>query len=173
MRDGPLLRTVKRVALWNFYVNVGVTRSFRRWRGHELYRLGGDCRRCARCCEAPAIQVGRLVWYLPTLRSAFLWWQRRVNGFELTGLDRRQRTFVFRCSHFDWSARKCDSYDSRPGMCRDYPRLLLDQPRPEFLPGCGYRAVAPNAAALRAALDGRALTAEQRAKLHRDLYLDG
>ena len=173
MRDGPIRRAVKRVALWEFYLSIALERGLRRWRGDRPYRLGGDCRRCARCCEAPAIQVGRLVWHLPVLRRAFLWWQKQVNGFEMTGRDVAGRSFVFKCAHFDWQTRSCDSYDSRPGICRDYPRNLLYQPHPELLPGCGYRPVASNAAALRVILDRQPLTPEQRAKLDRGLHLDG
>jgi hypothetical protein len=133
--------------------------------------LGGECRRCARCCEAPAIQVGFLTWYLPTARRLFLWWQKVVNGFELTEIDRRARVFVFNCTHFDWKTRSCDSYASRPGMCRDYPRALLYQPGPELLPGCGYRAVARNAGRLLQILEERQLSAEQKERLERDLHL--
>ena len=173
MRDGRARRALKRVALWNFRLNVAAQRAVRRWRGREAYRLDGECRRCAACCEAPGIQVGRLVWYLPTLRRLFLWWQRRINGFELTGSQASQRVFVFRCSHFDWATRCCDSYESRPGICRDYPRALLDQPSPELLPGCGYRPVAARAEALAAALARHLLSDEQREKLHRGLFLGG
>ena len=171
MRDGPGRRAVKRVALASFYADTKLTRTILRLRGQHPYRLGGECRRCAACCEAPGIQVGRLVWYLPTLRRLFLWWQRQVNGFELAGRDPAQRVFVFRCTHFDTATRSCDSYASRPGMCRDYPRALLQQPSPELLSGCGYRPVARNADQLIAALEARPLTPEQRATLTRDLYL--
>ena len=171
MRDGPIKRALKRVALANFCLDVALTRAILRLRGQHPYRFGGECRRCAACCEAPGIQVGRLVWYLPTLRRLFLWWQRQVNGFELVSRAPAQRVFVFRCTHFDSTTRSCDSYDSRPGMCRDYPRALLHQPSPEMLPGCGYRPVARNADGMIAALEARPLTPEQRAKLTRDLYL--
>ena len=57
-------------------------------------------------------------------------------------------------------------------MCRDYPRALLDQANPRLLPGCGYRPIARNAAALRRALADRPLSDEQRARLHRELHLD-
>jgi Fe-S-cluster containining protein len=170
MRDGPIRRSLKRVALWNFTLNVRATRWIRRQRGGRPYLLGGECRRCARCCEAPAIQAGWLVASLPTLRAVLLFWQRAVNGFELTG--REGDTFIFRCTHFDRSTRACDSYDSRPGMCRDYPRVLLDQPRPGFLPGCGFRPVAPNAPALRRALAALDLTPAQEKALARGLFLE-
>jgi uncharacterized cysteine cluster protein YcgN (CxxCxxCC family) len=172
MRDGTVRRVVKRVALARFRIDLWLTRALRRARGERPYRLGGDCRRCAACCEAPAIQAGRLVWHLPTLRRAFLAWQRVVNGFELSEREPAARLFVFRCTHFDPATRSCDSYDSRPGMCRDYPRALLWQPAPELLPGCGYRAVARNAESLRAALEARPLSAEQRARLRKGLYLE-
>ena len=110
---------------------------------------------------------------MPLARRLFLWWQRQVNGFELTGRHAAGRVFVFRCTHFDWHSRSCDSYQSRPGMCRDYPRALLRQPSPEFLPGCGYRAVAPNASALLAALERQPLTPSQRERLKKGLHLEG
>jgi hypothetical protein len=58
-------------------------------------------------------------------------------------------------------------------MCRDYPRLLLWQPTPELLPGCGYRAIVPNADGLRESLARLDLTTEQREKLRKGLRLDG
>ena len=173
MRDGAVRRTLKAVARARYVLDLRATRGLRRLSGERPYVLGGACQRCARCCEAPAIQVGRLVWFMPLLRRLFLWWQRAVNGFELAGAERAGRIFTFRCTHFDWSTRSCDSYASRPGMCRDYPRALLWQPLPELLPGCGYRPVARNAEALKRALEGRALTEEQREKLRRGLFLDG
>ena len=75
-----------------------------------------------------------------------------MNGFELVGEDAEEQALVFRCTHYDRATRSCDSYDSRPGMCRDYPRLLLWQPRPQLLPGCGYRVRPPNAAGFRESL---------------------
>jgi len=172
MRDGALRRSVKAAALGVFYLDLWADRARRRALGERSYRLGGDCRRCAACCEAPAIRVHALVWLAPLLRRAFLWWQRAVNGFVLVELLRAERTFVFRCTHFDRASRSCDSYASRPGMCRDYPRALLYQANPELLPGCGYRPLARNAAALKRALDARPLSAEQRERLARELHLD-
>jgi uncharacterized protein len=172
VRDGFALRAVKRVARWRFHADVSVHRALRRARGERPHLLGGECRRCARCCEAPAIQTGRAVWHLPTLRRAFLWWQRRINGFELVSRDPRSRVFGFNCTHFDRATRACDSYDSRPGMCRDYPRLLLFQTDPRFLPGCGYRPVAPNAPSLLGALERASVSGEQLARLKKDLHLE-
>lgn len=173
MRDGAGRRALKTIALSNFRLGLLLTRGLRRLRGERPFLLGGDCRRCAACCEAPAIQVGPLVWFVPTLRRLFLFWQERVNGFRLTQQLLVQRVFVFECTHFDRATRSCDSYDSRPGMCRDYPRLLLWQAHPEFLPGCGYRALPPNLAGLRQALERADLTNEQKSKLEKDLRLDG
>jgi hypothetical protein len=172
MRDGRLLRVVKRVALWNFVLGLSLHRALERRRGRIPHDLGGECRRCARCCEAPGIQVGWAVWYLRTLRGLFLWWQERVNGFVLVDRDRSGRVFIFRCTHFDWTTRSCDSYDSRPGMCRDYPRILLHQANPELLPGCGYRPVAPNAERLVRSLERASVTREQMARLKKDLHLE-
>jgi hypothetical protein len=173
MRDGVWLRGVKGAARWHYGANLRLHRALLRARGERPWTLAGECRRCAACCEAPAIAVGRMAWSMPILRRLFLAWQRRVNGFELVATEPRARLFVFRCSHFDTAARSCDSYDSRPGMCRDYPRLLLWQANPQLLPRCGYRAAAPNAAGLRASLEPLPLTPEQREKLRQGLRLDG
>jgi hypothetical protein len=116
--------------------------------------------------------VGKLLWSVPPAERLFLAWQRHVNGFELVRREADQRAFVFSCTHFDRETRSCDSYDSRPGMCRDYPRLLLWPANPELLPGCGYRAIAPNANGLREALADLDLTPEQREKLRKGLRLD-
>ena len=172
MRDGPVRRGVKRVALWNFTLGLSLHRAIERRRGGIPHNLGGECRRCARCCEAPGIQVGWAIWYLPLLRRLFLAWQEHVNGFVLTDRDRAGRVFVFRCTHFDWATRSCDSYESRPGMCRDYPRVLLAQANPEFLPGCGYRAVAADADRLVRALERASVTRGQMARLKKDLRLE-
>jgi uncharacterized protein len=171
MRDRLLLRAVKRAALWSNQANLVAHRAWRRARGERPWTLGGACRRSGACCEAPAIAVGRLTWSRPSLRRLFLAWQRRVNGFHLVATDAEARVLVFRCSHFDPATRSCDSYDSRPAMCRDYPRLLLWQPNPQLLPRCGYRAVAPNAAGLRASIERLDLRPDQREKLRRGLRL--
>jgi uncharacterized protein len=169
VKDNLLRRALKGVALWNFKVNLWVTR---RAQGPAPYTLGGDCRLCAACCEAPSLQVSAVVWFVPMLRRTFLAWQRHVNQWERVRDDAEGRVFVFKCHHFDVSTRRCDSYDSRPGVCRDYPRALLAQPAPEMLPGCGYRPVARNAAVFLRVLDGQAMTPEQRDRLRRELHLE-
>jgi Fe-S-cluster containining protein len=103
-------------------------------------------------------------------RRLFLWWQRRVNGFELRESRPRERVFVFECTHFDPVSRSCDSYETRPGMCRDYPRGLLDQAAPELFPDCGYRAVPANAERLAALIDAR-LPPQRARELKRGLRI--
>jgi hypothetical protein len=172
MRDGPGRRLLKAIARWGFYVDVGVSRGVGRLRGEGGYRLGGHCRRSACCCELPGIAVSRSVWHVPRLRRLFVWWQERVNGFVLVDQQRERRVLLFRCTHFDRETRSCDSYASRPGICRDYPRALLAQPSPEMLPGCGYRPVARNARRLLGALQKQGLGEGQMARLKRELHLE-
>lgn len=172
VRDGPVRSAVKRVALGVFLMRLALHRIPRRRNGEIPYELGGACALCAKCCEAPAIQVGFLVWHLPLLRRLFLRWHRHVNGFELVERTRPDRAFVFRCSHFDRETRRCDSYHSRPGMCRDYPRGLMEQASPELLPGCGFKPVARGRESLLRTLDQLTLTEAQRAKLAKELYLE-
>jgi Fe-S-cluster containining protein len=172
MRDGPARRTLKAAARALFFANRLPERAWLRLSGRQQFRLGGECRRCARCCEAPSIRANAPVWYLRSLRFLFLAWQERVNGFVLVEARSRERSFVFRCTHFDPATRSCDSYASRPGMCRDYPRGLLHQPSPELLPGCGYRPVARDAARMLDALLSQPLSDEQRARLAKGLHLE-
>lgn len=172
MRDGPLRRTLKLVARLSYALNLAVYRAVLRARGEERFRLGGQCGGCAQCCEEPGIQVGRITWFFPTARRVFLWWQRHVNGFELVGREVPARVLYFRCTHFDVVTRRCDSYDSRPGMCRDYPRGLLYQTHPELMPGCGYRAIDVNAPRLLRVLQDEPMTDAQREQLKKSLFLE-
>lgn len=172
MRDGALLGLFKRVVALAWTMEVALRRAWGRARGQARYRLGGACGGCARCCEAPAIRAGRLTWALPRLRRLFLAWQRRVNGFELVATDAATGTFVFRCTHFDPSTRRCDSYATRPFMCRDYPRALLDQPWPELFPECGFRPRLRKGEGLRDALARTDLDPERRRELEKRLFLE-
>lgn len=136
-----------------------------------MFDLGGSCQKCARCCEAPAISVLWVVKSFRSLRTMFLAWQKHVNRFHLVREDKALGAFVFRCEHFDRRTRRCDSYETRPGICRDYPRRLMYQPDPEMLDGCGYRPVAFGASRLMSALRKQNLSEEQMAKLKKGLFL--
>jgi Fe-S-cluster containining protein len=172
VKDGAGRRLIKAAALGLFYVDLGVSRGLAWLRGDRPHRLAGQCRGSAECCEEPGIAVSRAVWHVPSLRRLYVWWQETVNGFVLSGELRQGRVLLFRCTHFDWESRRCDSYESRPGMCRDYPRVLLSQPAPRMLPGCGYRPLARNAERLARALEARKLDPQTLARLKRELYLE-
>lgn len=166
MKDGPTRRFIKRLARWRYQLDLGFTRQIQRWRGEgPLYELRGHCTGCGACCETPSIQVSRLAYHLKTVRWLFLAWHRHINGFELVAKDRLQHTFIFRCTHYDPATGQCDSYDSRPGICRDYPRNLIDDPNPVFLDRCGYYPYARNADLIRDSFADLGLSPEQQAKL--------
>jgi Fe-S-cluster containining protein len=171
MKDGLVRRIVKGAVRLLWTVELGWRRRVAKVLGRARYRLGGACERCAKCCEEPTIHVGALVFYVRSLREAFLFWQRAVNGFRFVRADREARSFAFECTHFDRETRRCDSYSSRPFMCRDYPRLLLDQPWPELFPECGYRAVDTQGGGMRDAIDALDTSDEQKEKLRRRLHL--
>jgi hypothetical protein len=57
-------------------------------------------------------------------------------------------------------------------MCRDYPRVLMEQADPQLFEGCGFKPVSKNRARLQIALDAQPLSREQRAKLSKELYLE-
>ena len=56
MRDGPFLRSVKRISLGVYYARLWLHRA----QADVRYDLGGECVRCAKCCEEPGIRVGKL-----------------------------------------------------------------------------------------------------------------
>jgi hypothetical protein len=169
MRDGLTRRLVKRMARVCYGIDLAFTRWVMRLRGESFYVLRGECRRCGGCCETPMMCTHAVFFYARFTRRAFLWWQRVVNGMELIDEDRKGRTFTFRCTHWDPQTKLCDSYASRPGMCRDYPRVLLDAAAPEFLSECGYTALHRDAARIRESLADVDLSPEKRAELERRL----
>ena len=153
MKDGVIRRSIKLLALARFRFDLGITRIILKCKGEPQYLLCGDCVGCGACCETPMIHTMAPFFYLKTLRWIFLTWQKKVNGFELIKEYRIERTFVFRCTHLDPDTKQCDSYASRPGMCRDYPRNLLYLPRPEFLEECTFSALAENADQIKEVLE--------------------
>jgi len=172
VRDNLSRRFLKRLALAAFEIDLAFERRWRPNREKPMFDLGGSCQRCARCCEAPAISVSWPVRRFRSLRAIFLAWQKHVNAFHLVREDKLLHAFVFRCEHFDRKTRSCDSYDTRPGMCRDYPRGLMFQPNPEMLEGCGYRPIALGASRMMNALKRQKLTPEQMEKLRKGLFLE-
>lgn len=115
--------------------------------------------------------IPAVLFHLRSWRWVLVRWHRHVNGFLLLRVDRRARGLVFRCTHLDPTTRRCDSYASRPLMCREYPRAVLDQAAPELFPTCGHRTVAVNAVGLGAAIAARSLPPERLAALRRRLGL--
>jgi hypothetical protein len=172
MKDGPCRKIIKRIALVRYSIDLAVMRLLLKLRGHPQFELKGSCEGCGTCCEAPSMQVNALIFRLKTVRRLFLTWHRLINGFEYIGEIRRDYVLIFRCGHFDPEAKLCDSYSSRPGMCRDYPRALLYQVKPEFFKECGYFAIDQNAKQFRAALYELDLTPEKLEELKKKLYLD-
>lgn len=170
MKDGPGRRVLKRAALLVFHARLWA-HDFQT-RDDRQYELAGACARSGQCCEAPGIGVSRLVWYVPLVRRAFLSWHRRVNGFVLREARLADRAFIFECTHYDRETRSCDSYGSRPGMCRDYPRVHLGQANPELFEHCGFKLLARKRASMLRELDSRALSEEQMRKLKRGLHLE-
>jgi Fe-S-cluster containining protein len=172
MKDSRGVALVKTVARWAWAAELWLRRSlFSRWR-RRFWRLSGECNGCGACCVEPSIRVGLLVWHVPMLRGIFLAWQRRVNGFEFLRAEVDSRDLVFRCSHYDPASRRCDSYATRPSMCRDYPTVLLDQPWPELFEQCSHRILARRPAGLAAQIDATSLSAEAKLDLRRKLRLE-
>lgn len=168
MVDGLARRWLKGAVRVAWTVEYGLRRRLR----PAGYALAGTCGGCAKCCERPAIHAGLATFRLRLLRRAFLAWQRVVNGLELVEADEDASQFVFRCTHFDWATRRCDSYASRPFMCRDYPRALLHQPWPVLFDACGFRPLSKRAPQMLAELDAQGIPEAKRRELAKRLYLE-
>ncbi len=171
MPDGPVRRFIKAIARALYMSELTLRRRWLRARRQDHYRLAGACQRCAKCCETLRLSAPALVYRVRALRSLLVAWQWHVNRFALLSCDDEAETLSFRCAHFDRATRTCDSYASRPAMCRDYPRFLLDQAWPELFDECGYRAVSRNADALARALDAAELAPDVREKLKKRLHV--
>ena len=82
MKDGPIRRTIKRIARFRYRVDLWVARAVRRRTHPPRYRLAGECNGCGACCETPMIQTNAIFFRLRTTRWLILTWHRLVNGFE-------------------------------------------------------------------------------------------
>ena len=160
------------MARQRYAADLKLTRLLRAGRGGGLYRLVGSCLRCGKCCETPTIRIFPLLFFLKSLRRLIIAWQRHINGFEFLRASRREKCLVFRCSHWDPATKLCDSYSSRPGICRDYPQNQLDFPVPVFFDGCGFKALLRNAETFESSLASLDLPPETLQKLKHDLQLD-
>ena len=169
---GPLLPLLRRLVLAARRVDLAFTRRVQALRGAPRFELEGECLRCGRCCEQPAIEVGALFFHSSLLRRLLLSWLERVQGLRFVGAVRRPRLLLFECRHYDRERARCRDYPGRPLMCRDYPRPLLDAANPEFFPECGFRARLVGAEAMRRALEGTALDPSERQRLAARLRLD-
>lgn len=145
MKDNVIKKSIKTIALIRYRFDLGITRFILKIKGEPTYNMQGKCSECGACCETPMIRTFALFFYLKSLHWLYLKWHRKINGFELICEDRKKRTFIFKCTHFNPETKQCDSYSSRPGMCRDYPRNILYNIPPDFLPTCTFSPIAKNA----------------------------
>jgi uncharacterized cysteine cluster protein YcgN (CxxCxxCC family) len=172
MKDGLGRKAFKFISRLRYQTDLNLTRKIKSARGEQFYRLTGSCRSCGKCCETPMIPVFPLLFFFKSVRWAIVTWHRMINGFEFLQADRRQKCLVFRCTHWDPVTKHCDSYETRPGMCRDYPRNLLDSPQPVFLEGCGYGARLKNSTLMDAALTDAGLPEDRLQALKQQLYVN-
>jgi uncharacterized protein len=172
MQDRPAIAWIKSTVRLAWTVELWLRRKlFLRGR-RRCWRLHGECNACGACCAEPSIRASTLVWYVPIIRRMFVAWQSLVNGFEIVRAEVESHDLVFRCTHYDSATRRCDSYATRPSMCRDYPTVLLAQPWPELFDGCGYRILARRPAGLAAHIDATALSPDAKRDLRRKLRLE-
>ena len=172
MTDGIGLRIFKRILWWRYAADLWITRRILKFRGEERYYLRGKCNHCGRCCEYPSVQMNEFAYHVEIYRRMVIRWHRTVNGFKLFKQHKHEATLTFTCLHYDPMTRRCDSYSSRPGMCRDYPMNQIYSVNPHFFPECGFYAVDKRAGSFRAALEKTDLPPEKLEELYRKLHLE-
>jgi hypothetical protein len=172
VKDRPTLALLKRIVLLAWSAELWLRRALSRGWRRRYWDLLGECRACGCCCVEPSIHADPLTWHLPIVRWLLYRWQCQVNGMGLQGQEDRSHDLIFLCTHYDPVSKRCDSYTTRPGMCRDYPRVLLGQPWPELFETCGYRVRARKSERLRAGIEATSLSPEAKAELRRKLRLD-
>jgi Fe-S-cluster containining protein len=172
MKDGCVRKTIKFVVRMRYGIDVAPTRKIKTARGEQFYNLAGSCKCCGMCCETPVIQVYRLLFYFESVRWALKTWHWLINGFEFVNEDRRGKCLISRCTHLDPVTHQCDSYDSRPGMCRDYPQNQLDFSNPQFIDGCVFQAVLKKSEKMTAPLESLDLPPETLQTLKQQLHLE-
>lgn len=171
MTDGIVKKLIKRIVWWRYATDLWITREILKFRGEERYYLKGQCNRCGRCCETPSIQMTEIGYHIEFFRKWVILWHKHINGFRLINQHKHEATLTFSCSHFNSETRECDSYSSRPGMCRDYPLNQIYSVNPRFFPECGFYAVDKRADSFRSALEKTGLPQQKLEELFRRLHL--
>lgn len=164
-------RLIKQITWWRYATDLRFTRAVMKFRGEERYELRGSCNGCGRCCEFPSIQMTEIAFHIDFIRKMVIFWQERFNGFSLVRQQKSHATLFFTCSHFDPETRQCNAYDTRPGMCRDYPKNQIYSVNPTFFPECGFYAVDKRAESFRSALEKTGMPQEKLDELLEKLHL--
>lgn len=173
MKDSGLKKSIKWLALIRYRIDLGFTRFILKLQGEPAYEMRGRCCNCGECCKTPMIHTFALFFYLKSLRWLCLTWHKKINGFEFISENRIKRIFIFRCTHFDPETKLCDAYSSRPGICRDYPKNILYNTPPDFLPECTFSALSKNAEKINETLDKLDLSPEKLKKIKKDFFSEG
>jgi Fe-S-cluster containining protein len=171
MRDNFIQKIVKNSIRCYYLSALWLNRKRLKRKGLPKYELLGKCEGCGKCCENPAIKVGFFLSYINTCRTIYFWWQKKINGFVFQREDEDRHIFYFLCTHWDTKTKRCDSYESRPGICRDYPRNLLYSSIPDFFEECGYKPKDKNAEKFNLALEKVNLDEEKKDQLKKKLFL--
>lgn len=172
MKDGIVRTFIKLIAGIVYFIDLKITRFFWKLSGVKSYHLRGECSKCGACCVSPSIQVGKLVWNIGFFEICFLVWQKYVNGFEFVDRESQGRIYVFKCNHYNSEKNECDSYFSRPVMCRDYPKALTYQINPVFFKTCTLRPIDKKAKKILDKLQTKNMTEEQIELIKKELFLE-
>ena len=113
------------------------------WWRHLRLRLGGkeliitgSCRQCGACCRR--LQLEQANRWMRSKREfkKLVKEQPEFARFQISGRD-KQGLLVFNCRSLG-SDNRCQDYDNRPQLCRDFPNKGIFFCGGQLPNGCGY-----------------------------------
>jgi len=98
--------------------------------------LTGQCRQCGACCRRLQLKSGKK--WLRSKRdfNSLVKRQPEFACFEIRGRD-PQRLLIFNCTNLGTDNR-CQDYNNRPQLCRDFPSKAIFFCGGQLPEGCGY-----------------------------------
>lgn len=103
--------------------------------GKELI-LTGHCRQCGSCCRRLQLQHGKQWLRSRRKFNALIKNDPEFARFEVIGRD-RQGLLVFNCNMLG-ADNRCQDYDNRPRLCRDFPDKEIFFCGATLPDGCGF-----------------------------------
>ena len=98
------------------------------------YKVVGQCLKCGKCCREIRSNGLKNEKEIKFMQILFPWYKR----FYILRTDENEN-LVLSCK-FLGSDGKCQTYKTRPFVCRNYPKKTINF-NAEMIDGCGYKVI--------------------------------